>query len=1107
MTVFNIKGLKEQKENTIKNTTEAFISQNKEKIKIKVRETISQIEYMRLRNYEDLKDSLKQKVDTLNDILNIQYSFHRGSESNKNIKKELLRIIQIQNKKGKDKYIFALDIKTGKVLAHKNKKLIGKKFLNKKDDKGTYLFKSKVEILKTKKSAFQELYFKKENDSTKKFKKLSYFIKFEPFDWIIGTCKNIKENEDNLKNNITDKLNSTQKDLRNYVFVSDIKNINGGKDFAKFLVMPNIPEKIGKFISDDFQDVRGKYIRKVYLEGLRQKGEVFVDYWYKKPYTKEHGKKISYFYHYKPWNWIIGCGFYFDELDKFIKNKEILIDKQINKEIERAILIAFISLLFAILVFYSFAKSITSKLQKINNDLNTKNTKLEELKDKLEDKVEARTNELSLISSQLQNYLNTIQSILIVLDKNGFITLINPEGAKLLGYEKDELISQNWFQKCLHKINGTDMSYIHFKQIMNSTQELLKYHESNLVTKDGKQLFVAWHNAILKDDNGDVKGIISSGMNITEQKKLEEELIHAKNLAEESTKAKSNFLANMSHEIRTPMNGIIGMSHLALKTDLNEKQKNYVDKINLSANSLLGIINDILDISKIEAGKLEIYKDNFNLFQDIQNIINLIEVKARGKDIHISLEYDLSLEKVFYGDSLRIGQILTNLLTNGVKFTEIGEVKLIVTKQKDDRVRFEIRDTGIGLKEEQIKNLFKSFSQADSSTTKKYGGTGLGLAISKQLIELMNGKIWVESKFQKGSRFIFEIDLEKQIIKKDDDSVIDKDKNYILNEMKTLKGSNILLVEDNKINQEIIIDLLQEFDINIDLASNGHEAIMLFEQNKNKYELILMDIQMPILDGYEATKEIRFQKSDIPIIALTANAMIEDAKRTKAVGVNEHLNKPIEVEKLYKVLLKYISKKVEIDEVFNDEDMDEQLNPYSDFPDFDNLDKKYALDLLMGNKNAFLELLKGVLVYKNSNFEKMDDDEFKRTMHTIKALIASLGADSLSQRAKHMEKTLDRSFLADFQNEFNNLLTEIEIKVFNGKDSLEKEDISNELKDKLFSDLKEAVSTKRIKKTKPIVEKLDKYKLDDKDEKLFSELKQLITKFKFKEAIELFDSI
>ena len=389
---------------------------------------------------------------------------------------------------------------------------------------------------------------------------------------------------------------------------------------------------------------------------------------------------------------------------------------------------------------------------------------------------------------------------------------------------------------------------------------------------------------------------------ISQQKRLEIKLREARIVAEKATKAKSSFLANMSHEIRTPMNGVMGMLQLLMSSDVNEQQQEHLKLMQRSADSLLNLINDILDLSKVEAGKLEISKANFRLEDEINDVINLLDVKAKEKGIELKTRLSKNIPDIIFSDRNRLRQVLINLIGNAIKFTDTGLVTLDLDFQNDE-LDISVKDTGPGISLKEQEKLFKAFEQTSSAQNK--GGTGLGLVISQKIIELLGGQIFIKSALNKGTTVSFSL---KEVSENKLGTNAEKEKKELACEAKSLNRFKILLVEDNLVNQKVVEGMLKQTKVNIEIAKTGPEALKMFDEKE--YDAILMDCNLPEKDGYEVTREIRKNesvKNSIPIIGVTASAMLEDKNKCFDAGMSDYLTKPVNSSLLISTLSKWLN--------------------------------------------------------------------------------------------------------------------------------------------------------------------------------------------------------
>tara|TARA_R110001583_G_scaffold34335_3_gene115460 strand:+ start:852 stop:3809 length:2958 start_codon:yes stop_codon:yes gene_type:complete len=533
--------------------------------------------------------------------------------------------------------------------------------------------------------------------------------------------------------------------------------------------------------------------------------------------------------------------------------------------------------------------------------------------------LEASNIDIKLDSKYTLSLIEASLDPLVTISSAGKITDMNEALTNITGLTREELTDTDFLDYFTEpqKARAVYQEVFAFGSVTNSPLTLRH--------KNGKLTHVLFNGSVYKDDDGNVDGVVIVARDVTEQKRIATELneaiifsemattiseeakIKAEKatiIAENAMKAKQQFLSNMSHEIRTPMNAIIGFTKVVLKTELTAKQKEYLTAIKLSGDALIVLINDILDLAKVDAGKMTFEQIPFKMSASITAMLHLFETKIREKNLKLVKEYDDKIPKVLVGDSVRLHQIIMNLISNAVKFTTKGKiivsVKLLSEDDKKVTIEFSVSDTGIGIPENKIESIFENFQQASSGTSRLYGGTGLGLAIVKQLVEPQGGSICVTSKVNEGSTFSFTLSFSKTKAKAQVEMQ--------LMELDTdITNVKVLVVEDIALNQLLMRTLLDDFGFECDIAGNGKIAI---EKMKTKiYDLILMDLQMPEMNGFEATEYIRNTlNSTIPIIALTADVTTVDLAKCKAVGMDDYIAKPVDDRLLYSKMVGFLKK-------------------------------------------------------------------------------------------------------------------------------------------------------------------------------------------------------
>jgi PAS domain S-box-containing protein len=595
--------------------------------------------------------------------------------------------------------------------------------------------------------------------------------------------------------------------------------------------------------------------------------------------------------------------------------------------------------------------------------------------------------------------------VLFALDDKGVFTLFEGKGVEELGLDKSRIIG-----KTIH-------SFIYLlPQIEGIFERAIAGENVTAILELGPKFYQAYYTPILDRFTQKVTGVIGVSYDITGHKKAEEELMNAKQVAEEAAKLKEQFLANMSHEIRTPMNGIIGLSRILAGTVLNKEQERYLNSIITSSDNLMVIINDILDLSKIEAGKMSFESTPFRMEEVIQHSMELFEPKASERNLEFRTDIDPGIPSALSGDPVRLGQILNNLVGNAIKFTNRGHV-IVSARMRSNRensvtIDFSVRDTGIGIPERSLATIFESFTQASSDTSRKFGGTGLGLTIVKRLVELQGGSIRVESREGEGTQFSFHITFKKcrQADMRPSETRV--------NIQKDITHLRLLVAEDNLINRMIVEKIFRDWEVPVDFAENGKQALAMLQQKH--YDLVLMDIQMPEMDGYEACKHIRQDPdktiSSIPVIALTAHAMTSEKEKCMSFGMDDYLCKPFDPKILRAKIIRFTAQAS--CEVKPRETAEVPAPVKPALPETaavlkemgEKIDLTYLREISDNNDEFIIQMIElflqktpGAIVDMNTSFKEQNWKELRMIAHRIKPSFNYVGASVIQKKLALIE--------------------------------------------------------------------------------------------------------
>ena len=621
----------------------------------------------------------------------------------------------------------------------------------------------------------------------------------------------------------------------------------------------------------------------------------------------------------------------------------------------------------------------------------------------------------ALIKSEVK-YRSLIENMelgLLEVDNDGIIIKAYDHFNQMTGYEPGELVG---------RVAQEVLAVPGYEGVVQNEEEKrlegeTSVYEMKVLKKTGEELWMLISGAPFYDEKGNVAGSLGIHYDITERKNLEFELHKARDRAQKAQNAEKQFLANMSHEIRTPLNAIIGMGHLLQDTSLNQEQEEYLNILSSSASMLKNLISDILDMSKIDAGTLERQDKEFDLGADLENLVSTFKIKNEKPNLEFICDIDPILDRTVITDQQMLNQVLLNLLSNSDKFTESGSVSMCATvlDQKEDHwhLLLEVKDTGIGIRKEEVESIFQDFKQANQKIRTKYGGTGLGLSISKKLLDLLGAQLKVKSEVGKGSNFYFEIEVG-----------VGKELSKIEHKRKDLQGmfvgknASVLVVEDNPMNVKYLSRLLAKWQLQYSVCNNGQEALDYYSENHA--DIILMDLQMPVMDGFTATRLIRKmpgEKGEVPIIALTASTFLSKKQMAEEAGMTDFLSKPFTPDQLSKLLSKYLTQDLEEFDESHSFSFNDQLD-ISYLQEAYESDTEYAEEMFA----LFLELWPKELETINEVIKGRDESKLKQQIHKMKPTFQMVGLTNTTEEFQRLENAIGKGPIQSIINRLKKAL-------------------------------------------------------------------------------------